>query len=457
MSNMEELRYLTDVANDPALANAKRKFKKGVKKLNGVLKKKLKKGTRKSSEFKIKRIWQRDISGNQIVKYEQFDPELATICVVSVRPESLGGDVILVDGQHTGMMDIFGECNQDLDTLELHHSPDATIEEVEEAEARLYKALNTQQKKLSKLDIIRVDIFLDLPYALQFETILKACNLNVDGIGSANGDLVPGSGARLIKTIEQFSDNGDPTKQDYSSYIVKAVNFMRTTWGSEESPLKEIRDDMIHGLTTLFVFLDYVGKINNGSPTGLNGKKHQFLVWMNNKMGDNSMRTYYNNSAGGNTHFKIVHNIINVYNSWVDAQTITPDFLHKNGIFDPTIILEKKVRKNLPSFPSDIEDDTDKNVVTDYITDFLKNSTNKEQFKYEQTQSLLAENFDIGEEFTSQQAFDFIYPIRSQESDFKNEDSFKGTILRELQELQKKGVIHFHANEGRAGRYSRLS
>ena len=109
------------------------------------------------------------------------------------------------------------------------------------------------------------------------------------------------------------------------------------------------------------------------------------------------------------------------------------------------------------SFPSDIDDDTDKNVVTDYITDFLKNSTNKEQFKYEQTQSLLAENFDIGEEFTSQQAFDFIYPIRSQEFDFKNEDSFKGTILRELQELQKKGLIHFHANEGRAGRYSRLS
>tara|TARA_B100001175_G_scaffold289146_1_gene272746 strand:- start:487 stop:996 length:510 start_codon:yes stop_codon:yes gene_type:complete len=169
------------------------------------------------------------------------------------------------------------------------------------------------------------------------------------------------------------------------------------------------------------------------------------------------MRTYYNNSAGGNTQFKVVHNIINVYNSWKDALTISPDFLHKNGIFDPTIILEKKVRKNLPSFPSDIEDDTDKNVVTDYITDFLKNSTNNEQFKYEQTQSLLTENFDIGEEFTSQQAFDFIYPIRSQEFDFKNEDSFKGTILRELQELQKKGLIHFHADEGRAGRYSRLS
>ena len=32
MSNMDELRYLKDVANDPALENARRKFKKGLKK-----------------------------------------------------------------------------------------------------------------------------------------------------------------------------------------------------------------------------------------------------------------------------------------------------------------------------------------------------------------------------------------------------------------------------------------
>ena len=94
MSNMDELRYLSDVANDPALENAKIKFKKGVKKL----KKKLKKGTRKSSELQTARKWNRAISGNAITKYEQFDPELATVIVVSVRPEHLGGDIVIVDG-----------------------------------------------------------------------------------------------------------------------------------------------------------------------------------------------------------------------------------------------------------------------------------------------------------------------------------------------------------------------
>ena len=102
MSNMDELRYLKDVANDPALENAKRKFKKGLKKAQ----EKLKKGTRKSSELQTARKWNRTISGNAIIKYEQYDPELATVVVVSVRPEHLGGAIVVVDGQHTGMMDI---------------------------------------------------------------------------------------------------------------------------------------------------------------------------------------------------------------------------------------------------------------------------------------------------------------------------------------------------------------
>ena len=348
MSNMDELRYLSDVANDPALENAKRKFKKGVKKL----KKKLIRGTRKSSELQTARKWNRTISGNAIIKYEQFDPELSTVIVVSVRPPHLGGAIVVVDGQHTGMMDILGECDQDLDTLELHHSDDATLEEVQEAEARLYKALNTQRKNPSRLDIIRNDIFLEEPYAILFENILKLCNLNVDGIGAIDGDVINGSGARIIKTIEQYGE-------DFSSYIPRAVSFMRDTWGSEENPLLDIRDDMIHGLTTLFVFIDKVGKIEGGSSQGLNGKKKQLLVWMNSEMGKTSMRKYYHNSGGGNTQFKIVHNIISEYNFWAEenapTMTITKDYLHQNGILDPNKMLTKEERKNLPSFPTDIQ------------------------------------------------------------------------------------------------------
>ena len=442
MSNMNELRYLVDVAKDPALASARKKFKKGVKKLNGVLKKKLVRGTRKTSEFIIKTAWQRDISGNQIIKYEQFDPQLATVCVVSVRPEHLGGQVILVDGQHTSMMDIIGECDQELDTLELHHSPTATLDEINEIEGRLYKALNTQNKKLSKLDIIRVDIFLNETYAIRFENILKLCNLNVDGIGAPTGDIISGTGARIIKTIEQYGE-------DHSQYIVQAVNFMRDTWGSENNPLLDIRDDMIHGLTTLFAFIDNVGNIDGGSPQGLCDKKAKLKLWMQTKMREISMRKFHHNTGGGNTHFKIVHNIIEEYNYWKHSKKISKQYLHDNGILDSNVILTKKQRKALPSFPSDINIFEEKSANLSVID---IGGTKK----WEQTISIINDNFDIGEEFTYPQVRDHIYPVRSKEFSFKSEESFKGTILRELQDLEKKGLIYLHANEGRSGRYSRL-
>lgn len=348
MANMDELRYLTDVANDPSLAEAKRRFKKGVKKL----KKKLKRGTRKSSELQTAKKWNRTISGNAIIKYGQFDPELATVVVVSVRPERLGGAIVVVDGQHTTMMDILGECDQELDTLELHHDANATLEEVQEAEARLYKALNTQRKNPSKLDIIRNDIFLEEPYAIQFENILKLCNLNVDGIGAIEGNIIAGAGARIIKTIEQYGE-------DFPHYIPRAVNFMRETWGSDDNPLQDIRDDMIHGLTTLFVFLDHVGKIKGGSPQGLNGKKKTMISWMNSEMGKTSMRKYWHNTAGGNTHFKIAHNVVNEYNFWAEenapTMVISKEYLHQNGIIDPAKIMTSQESALLPKFPRDIQ------------------------------------------------------------------------------------------------------
>lgn len=348
MSNADELRYLTDIANDPSLVQAKKRVKRGIKKF----KEKLKKGTRKSSELQTATKWNRNISGNALIKYSQFDPELATVVVISVRPERLGGAIVIVDGQHTSMMDILGECDQELDTLELHYNETATLEEVQEAEARLYKALNTQRKNPSKLDIIRNDIFLEEPYAITFENILKLCNLNVDGIGAIKGDIIAGSGAHIIKAIERYGE-------DFPHYISRSVSFMRSIWGSDDNPLEDIRDEMIHALTTLFVFVDYVGKIEGGTPNGLNGKKKKLEDWMNSEMSKTSMRKYWHNTAGGNTHFKIVHNIISEYNYWAEENTskmaISVDYLHQNGILDPNKILSKQDRKILPTFPSDIK------------------------------------------------------------------------------------------------------
>lgn len=350
MSNMDELVYLTEMANDPALATAKRKIKKGVAKN----KKKLIKGTRKAKDLKTARKWNRTISASALINYHQFDPELATVVVISVRPDRLGGDLVVIDGQHTSMLDLLGECDTDLDTLELHHSEDASLEEVQRAEAEMFKKLNTERKSMNALDIIRNDIFLGKESALRFENVLKTCNLNIDNIGSEDDDAgtIPGQGARMIKCITQFGE-------DYPHCIIAAVDFMRRTWGSEDSPLLDIRDDMIHGLTTLLALIKYAGKVKDGSPKGLNGRSKKLAHWMENEMGKSSMRRYYNNTSGGNTHFKIAHNIIKDYNFWAEVNaptmTISTDYLHQNGVYDESRLMTKAEKKALPNFPADIQ------------------------------------------------------------------------------------------------------
>ena len=70
------------------------------------------------------------------------------------------------------------------------------------------------------------------------------------------------------------------------------------------------------------------------------------------------MRKYTNNTAGGHVHFKVVYNIIQEYNYWADENdrtlTISKDYLHFNGIWDPTKFLSKEDKNKLPSFPKDI-------------------------------------------------------------------------------------------------------
>ena len=78
------------------------------------------------------------------------------------------------------------------------------------------------------------------------------------------------------------------------------------------------------------------------------------------------------------------------------------------------------------------------------------------EYKWQQTERILRDYFEVGQEFTYQEARQFIHPIRTQDTKFKSEDSFDGTILREFQFLAEKGVLRFHADERRPGIYSLL-
>jgi len=66
---------------------------------------------------------------------------------------------------------------------------------------------------------------------------------------------------------------------------------------------------------------------------------------------------------------------------------------------------------------------------------------------YEMTFSILKEHFG-SRCFTASEAYDVVRPIRTAIFNFKNEKSFRGTILRELQVLEKKGYLDFVDNNG---------
>lgn len=64
------------------------------------------------------------------------------------------------------------------------------------------------------------------------------------------------------------------------------------------------------------------------------------------------------------------------------------------------------------------------------------------------TYQILAQNFEVNENFTSQQAYDAIRTYRFALSQFKSEKSYRGTILAELQALRDDGRIHFLDQRG---------
>lgn len=86
----------------------------------------------------------------------------------------------------------------------------------------------------------------------------------------------------------------------------------------------------------------------------------------------------------------------------------------------------------------------------DRLQDILEEleSPNKINMKmWQMTCTILQSNF-TNNCFTATQAFDAIRPIRTTVSKFKNEKSFQGTILAELQILRNKGILHFVDNDG---------
>ena len=155
--------------------------------------------------------YQRMLSNNQLQSYGLVDMELLIPPIISRRPkhlsEELGGDHI-IDGQHKLLLYYNGTAllteeqekeNGGVNVMILEHDEDATLQEVEVKEAKLFKALNTLRKKLNLVDIYRAAVYENDETATHVRSVMESINVQYDNFGSESSD------ARSVETFNQFN------------------------------------------------------------------------------------------------------------------------------------------------------------------------------------------------------------------------------------------------------------
>lgn len=157
-----------------------------------------------NGNLKIATLYQRLLSTGAIKKYKQLDLKLLIPAVIARRPSSItgpnGGDYI-IDGQHKAVLYYLSGSEDKrvaFPAMVYEHSDDSSLEECEEIEAEIFYALNTQRKKLSKIDEIRAGVVFKEPTALWVERILTTFQLQADGFG------YDGQDATELKSFNQF-------------------------------------------------------------------------------------------------------------------------------------------------------------------------------------------------------------------------------------------------------------
>lgn len=213
MNNRDNFKFVVDLAANPKLVNSvKHGFEGRSLKYENYA---------EPGALKVSKLYQRLLSVHAVKKYNKLNLKLLVPAVVARRPKSLGknGGDWLIDGQHKAVLYFLSGArkeNVDFPVMIFEHDEDATLEECEKHEAEIFYALNTQRKKLSKIDEIRAGVVFDEPVSIWVERMLKKFNIQADGFGSAEDD------AKELKSFNQFfiavtSDYKmeDPDAEDY--------------------------------------------------------------------------------------------------------------------------------------------------------------------------------------------------------------------------------------------------
>jgi len=289
---------------------------------------------RDTGSLKVSKLYQRLISTQAIKKYKKLDLKLLIPAVIARRPSSLGsnsGDW-LIDGQHKAVLFYKSEVVSDevfFPAMIYEHEENATLQECEEIEAEIFYALNTQRKKLTKIDEIRAGVVFKDPTALWVERILNSFFLQADGFGYEGADAID------LKSFNQFYLT---LTTDYPSENVESFDrISRGVWLWKQmfqNPLSKNCENHMVGLMfrTCCLMAHFIDEVlDNGREENFTGFVISELTRMENQT------SLTKGFIDANAHQYVFHNILDRYKI----------FCSNNGIKSRHCIGEETLKESL--------------------------------------------------------------------------------------------------------------
>jgi hypothetical protein len=236
---------------------------------------------RKQLEKALVGRYQRMLSIKQLGSYGLVDMHLMIPLIVSRRPSSLGDELggdHIIDGQHKALLYYNGTKtispeheyeHGGVHVMVLEHDENTTLQEVEEKEAKLFRALNTLRKKLELVDQYRAAVIENDETAIHVQSVMQSINVNYDNFGS---DL---SNARPVETFNQlnYTITADYPKNAAGLMAIQGgYEFWKKVYGKKDSSKKLLA---LHG--TAFRSICFIDRFISEGLTGRRAEK--FYEW----------------------------------------------------------------------------------------------------------------------------------------------------------------------------------
>ena len=201
--------------------------------------------------------YQRLIHKKFIETANGFNPDLARPLVVAIRPEALGGEYVIVDGQHTACLAavyLDGDGEQEIPCQipeVLQHPEDRTLEECIQVESDFFVKLNYLRNNPSAIARLRAGVARKEVKSLEWEATFNSIGIHVEKVGYSDGPEVYGL-AKLKTCINKYGSTY--TKQAIETY---ANTIKYTTSEAWSNPLL---GGLVLGLAAAYHFADnYAG------------------------------------------------------------------------------------------------------------------------------------------------------------------------------------------------------